>query len=230
MGEIITSLKEFVWDIIGYLIPGFLLILVLNFFLLPKVGVENSFIIDWKALNETYVIIVLAYVLGFVVYSLTLVKISIQDNFIDALKDKYIKLYKYFKKYHSKFWEENFKTSATFQAAKDKLSADGISSANNMKINEVRNIFMSRNPKMDQKVYTFMFRASVFDHTSTIMIVMVILAVLSFFTGCFDKAFMKTETLHMVLYLCFTFLCLRLGNAKRVFYSISQRIPFSNLK
>jgi len=228
MGEIISSLKEFVWDIIGYLIPGFLLIITLNFFLIADIGVENSFILDWEILNPSYIIIVLAYVLGFVVYALTIFKIYVQDIIIDRLKNRWI--CKYLEKYHSKFWEKNFQTSDTFQAAKEKLIAEGISNASNMKINEIRNIFMSRNPEMDQKVYTFMFRSSVFDHTSTIMMLVVLLSILGYFMSFFDIYFMKYEKLHIILYLIFPFLCIRLGNAKRMFYSISQRISMSNLK
>jgi uncharacterized integral membrane protein len=230
MGEIITSLKEFVWDIIGYLIPGFLLAIILNFSLMPSVRVENSFVIEWEILNATYIIIVLAYVLGFVVYSLTLFKIQIQNSLIVLLKNKNLTLYKFFKKYHSEYWEESFLTSATFENAKAKLISEGIASANDMTISEMRNIFMSRNPEMDQKVYTFMFRSSLFDHTSTIMVLIVILAILNCFTSHFAMSFMKTETPHIVLYFCFFLLPARLGNAKRIFYSISKRIPFSNLK
>ncbi|WP_367330720.1 hypothetical protein [Sphingobacterium multivorum] len=228
MGEIISSLKEFVWDIIGYLIPGFLLIITLNFFLMPDIGVENSFILDWEILNPTYIIIVLAYVLGFVVYGLTMFKIYVQDRIIDKFQNKGI--YKYLEKYHSKFWEKNFEISPTFKAAKDKLLAEHISNASNMKINEVRNIFMSRSPEMDQKVYTFMFRSSVFDHTSTIMMLVVVMSIFAYCLSFLDIYFIKYEKLHIVLYLIFPFLCIRLGNAKRMFYSISQRIPMSNLK
>lgn len=228
MGEIISSLKEFVWDIIGYLIPGFLLIITLNFFLIPDIEVKNSFLIDWEIFKPTYIIIVLSYVLGFVVYSLTIFKIFLQDYFIDKSKNK--KIYKYLEKYHSKFWEKSLYISPIFQAAKDKLTTEGISNASNMKINEVRNIFMSRNPEMDQKVYTFMFRSSVFDHTSTIMMLVVVMSILAYIMSFFDIYFIKHEKLHIVLYLIFPFLCIRLGNAKRMFYSISQRIPMSNLK
>ena len=228
MGEIIGSLKEFVWDIIGYLIPGFLLIITLNFFIIPDFNVENNYLIDWEILNPTYVIIVLAYVFGFIVYGLTHFKIYIQDSLITSLEN--FKIHKKIKKYHSKFWEDDFKTSAAFQAAKDKLASIPISNTQNMRINEVRNIFMSRNPEMDQKVYTFMFRASVFDHTSTLMLLVVLLAIISFILHFFGKGFMKSDTIYLILYFCFMFLCVRLGNAKRMFYSISQRIPMSNLK
>lgn len=227
MGDLITSLKEFVWDIIGYLIPGFLLIISLNFFLIPEVGVHNEFMLDWEILNPTYVIIVLAYVFGFIIYGLTHFKIYVQDNIIEKFKDK--KIHSFLEKYHSKFWETGFQKSGTLLAAKDKLITEGIVNAQNMKINEVRNIFMSRNPHMDQKVYTFMFRASVFDHISTIMMLFSLLAFIGFLLGFFDIQFIKFETLHIILYFVFPFLCVRLGNAKRMFYSISQRIPLSNL-
>ena len=43
MGDIIKNIKEFIWDIVGYLIPGFFLIIILNFILSPQIAIENDF-------------------------------------------------------------------------------------------------------------------------------------------------------------------------------------------
>lgn len=228
MGDTISSIKEFIWDIIGYLIPGFLCIIMLNFFLSPSVTVSSSFLINWQQFNITYVIIVLSYALGFIVYSLTLLKITVQDYLIDKLK-KY-KRFKSLEKKHSKYWEIGFKTSATFALAQSFLVSKGFSNATSMQINEVRNILMSRNPEMDQKVYTFMFRSSVFDHISTLMLLFSLLGLIQAVFCLFDVYYIKTDTQYIVLYVLFLFLSSPLGNAKRIFYSMSKRIPFSNLK
>lgn len=227
MEKIIGSLKEFIWDIIGYLIPGFLMIITLNFFLVPTIAVENNFLFDWNVFNTTYIIIVVAYVLGFFTYSLSMVKNDVQDFLIDLLTNT--RFHKRIKKYHSKEWEISFLASELFKAAKQKLEDDGVDNALIMSIKEVRNVFMSKNPEMDQKVYTFMFRSDLFSHISTIIYLVIILFISQLIFNVFEVKFLRLERIHLVLILIFPLFLIPLGNAKRKFYSMSQRIPFSKL-
>lgn len=243
MEDALKSVKEFIWDVVGYLIPGFLLIIALNLLLLPKLAIENKFLFDWKPIQD-YVLVVLSYVLGYVIYSLTIYKIKVQDflidvtskivNYIDRTWFKFIvsnKLSKYFiedmKRKHSESWKEKATNSSSFKAAKDFLKAQNYSEVDNMKFNEVRNILMSRNPEMDQKVYTFMFRSSLFDHISTISIIICLLALIQLNV---NFRFLKTELFFKVFYCLLIVIIPLLGNSKRIFYSIAQRLPISNLK
>lgn len=242
MGEIIQSIKEFVWDIIGYLIPGFAFLVLLNFFAEPNIVVNNNFIFDWNIFGS-YLIIVVSYLLGFVIYSLTIFKIRNQDYLISKLEDLFMnvmfkgeKIKTSFDKYigskHSKYWQESFKVSSTVKSTKEFLKKHDFVEVDKMKLNEMRNILMSRSPEMDEKVYTFMFRSSVFDHLATLLLFICFAA---FTQGVFivfnlNISFLKTQNIHIALYFVFLFLIPLLGNSKRIFYSISQRIPFSNLK
>jgi hypothetical protein len=227
MGDIIKNIKEFIWDIVGYLIPGLVLLILLNLILAPSIRIENEFLIDWKKFEE-FLLILVGYTLGYVIYSITILKIKIQDFLFLKLSQNWIK----FSKYLSFGWEEYFQQSATFNEAKSFLKANGFNDTqvDNMKINEIRNILMSRNPGMDQKVYTFMFRSSLFDHLSTILILVVLCVIIQFgfaFSGIY---FLKISTQFKVLYLIFLILIPLLGNCKRIFFSIAKRIPFFNLK
>lgn len=243
MEDALKSVKEFIWDVVGYLIPGFLLIIVLNLILLPKIGIENKFLFDWKTF-QNYLIIVVSYVLGYVIYSLTIYKIKLQNfmidiivsicNWLERTKCKLIvsnKLAEYLindiKKKHSESWKQNAISSSTFKAAKDFLKNSNYSEVDNMQFNEVRNVLMSRNPDMDQKVYTFMFRSSLFDHISTISIIVCALALMQLFI---DFKFLKTDLMFKVFYCLLIIIIPLLGNSKRIFYSIAQRLPISNLK
>ncbi len=243
MGDALKSVKEFIWDIVGYLIPGFLLIIVLNLILIPKIGIENKFLFDWKAV-ENYVIIVISYVFGYVIYSVTIFKIKVQNYIIDVIVNacdwldnswfEFIvsnKLAKYLinliKSKHSESWKKNATDSSTFKAAKDFLKNNNYSEVDGMKFNEIRNILMSRNPDMDQKVYTFMFRSSLFDHISTISIIICFLALVQLFV---EFKFLKTDFIFKVFYCIVILIIPLLGNSKRIFYSIAQRLPISNLK
>lgn len=228
MEDAIKSLKEFTWDIIGYLIPGFLLIVSFNFIVLPSVGIKNNFLIDWT-LFSNYLIVVLSYILGYIVYSLTILKIRIQDSIFSFFK-KEKTFHKFIRSKHSKSWETNFVDSSTVKSARKHLTDKGYVEVEKMKLNEMRNILMSKDPAMDQKIYTFMFRSSLFDHISTISILIVIVACIQTIFAHFGYKFIKTEGLYKVLYISLVFIVPLLGNCKRTFYSISQRLPFSNLK
>lgn len=240
MGEIIQSLKEFIWDIIGFMIPGFTLIIAFNFLIDPIIAVKNSFIFDWNEFQPILLIIV-SYILGFVIYSLTMFKIKTQDQIIEFLARDSMLLNKlapikfFIQKYivpkHSKNWELKFKESSTVLSAKNFLTKAEYKKVDQMELNEIRNILMSRNPQMDEKVYTFMFRSSVFDHLSTVLLIFSLIFYIQCILILFDIniGILKTETPFKIFYIIAIILIPLLGNCKRLFYSISQRIPFSNL-
>lgn len=247
MVDIIQSLKEFIWDIVGYIIPGFLLIISLNLILNPNFSsIENSFLLDWKIFGD-YLPIVVSYILGYVVYSFTILKINFQDGIIDWIKKLNLKLsqnlprikkllltikipktiYRLISSSHSKHWLKAAEESATFKSAKEFLKRKNYQEVDQMKYNEIRNILMFRNPDMDQKVYTFMFRSSLFDHISTVAVITIIIFAVNYFLG-FN--YVKDEkTIKILIFVLVVFIPL-LGKCKRIFYSISQRIPLSNLK
>ena len=223
MGDIIKNIKEFIWDVVGYLIPGLTLIIVLNLILEPSIGIENDFLIDWVKFEE-FLLLLVGYILGYVVYSITIFKINIQDVVFSKGQR--------FSKYLSFGWEASFRQTSTFEEASLFLKAIGYDATrvDNMKINEIRNVLMSRNPEMDQKVYTFMFRSSLFDHLSTILMLVVLLVVIQFGFSFAGIYFLKISMQFKVLYLIFLILIPLLGNCKRIFFPIAKRIPFSNLK
>lgn len=227
MENIIQNLKEFIWDIIGYLIPGFLLIIVGNFFLIPDIEIYNDFLFDWEYFGP-YLIIVLSYCLGYIVYGITMFKIKIQDNLLDLICS-FIN-FNFFSSRKSGAWRESFEKSGTYANAKKFLSVNGVENIDSFKVNEIRNILMSRDPSMDQKVYTFMFRSSLFDHISTILILTVFTAIFQLLFNVWEFHYMKFDTPYLIIYLIFLFIIPMLGDQKRKFFSISQRIPFSNLK
>jgi hypothetical protein len=227
MENIIQNLKEFIWDIIGYLIPGFLLIICGNFFLMPDIGITKDYLFDWNYFGA-YLIVVLSYCLGYVVYGITMFKISFQDSLIDFVCS--FKVLEFFSSRKSDAWKESFKKSGTFENAKNFLAVNGIENIDSFEVNEIRNVLMSKDPSMDQKVYTFMFRSSLFDHISTILILTVFTAVFQCILSFFGLFFMKFDFPYLVIYVIFIFLIPMLGDQKRKFFSISQRIPFSNLK
>ena len=227
MGDIIKNIKEFIWDVVGYLIPGLVLLIVLNLILEPNVRIENNFLINWKEFDD-FLLLLVGYTLGYVIYSITIFKVKTQDFIFLKLS----KTFNFFSTLLSFGWEDSFHKSSMFNVTKSFLKANNFDDVqvDNMKINEIRNILMSRNPGMDQKVYTFMFRAALFDHLSTIFMIVVLLVILQFGLSFFDVYFLKITIQFKVIYLLFLILIPLMGNCKRIFFSIAKRIPFSNLK
>jgi hypothetical protein len=227
MGDVIKNIKEFIWDVVGYLIPGLVLLIVLNLILEPNIKIENNFLIDWKEFDD-FLLLLVGYTLGYVIYSITIFKVKRQDFIFLKLS----KTFNIFYKFLSFGWEDSFQKSSTFNESKSFLKANDFDDVqvDNMKINEIRNILMSRNPGMDQKVYTFMFRAALFDHLSTIFMIVVLLVIIQFGLSFFDLYFLKITIQFKVIYLLFLILIPLMGNCKRIFFPIAKRIPFSNLK
>ncbi|WP_322969419.1 hypothetical protein [Faecalibacter sp. LW9] len=231
MEDALKSIKEFIWDILGYLIPGITLVILFNFIISPEIITNDNFIFDWEEFKN-YLILVIAYVLGYLIYSLSIFKLKIQNFVIEKINiPESNKLFKYIniliKSKHGDFWRENIENEAFYISAKDFLKANNYSEIDNMKYNNIRNILMSRNPEMDQKVYTFMFRSALFDHISTIFYLIVLMVILQL---NIDYKFLKTDLIHKVFYVSTLVLIPLLGNCKRIFYSIAQRLPISNLK
>lgn len=222
------SLKEFIWDIIGYIIPGAFLLIVFNFCLAKSEFEYESFLIDWRVFGNSLVVIV-SYVLGYIVYSFTKYKIFLQDKLINFIiylnfsKDNFVT--RFLKKRHSEDWKEKFKDSKLYEATITKLKND-YPTIDKMEINEVRNILMTKNPTQSEVIYTFMFRASIFDHISTIFILILIVYFLQFFTSI---EILKNDIQHRYIYLSMLISVPLLGNSKRFFFPKAMRIPFSNL-
>ena len=222
------SLKEFVWDIIGYLIPGAFLLITLNFCLDKREFEYDNFLIDWDAFGTSLVVIV-SYVLGYLVYSFTKYKIYLQDRLIKFIiylnfgRDNFIT--RFFKKRHSEEWKEKFKNSKLYEAAITKLKVE-YPTIDKMEINEVRNILMSKNPTQSETIYTFMFRSSIFDHVSTIFILVLFIYLIQVFTSV---ELIKNSIQYKYIYFCMLISVPLLGNSKRFFFPKAMRIPFSNL-
>jgi hypothetical protein len=66
MGDVIKNIKEFIWDVVGYLIPGLVLLIVLNLILEPNIKIENNFLIDWKEFDD-FLLLLVGYTLGYVI-------------------------------------------------------------------------------------------------------------------------------------------------------------------
>ena len=223
MKNVIESLKEFVWDILGYLIPGAFFLITMNLCIKPDLCIPKNFLIDWELFENTLVIIS-CYILGYIVYSLTELKNNFQDSIIKLIPNKENFIIKYVKTKHSQNWESNFINSELFKASKLKLIKE-YPNIEKMKITEIRNILISKNPEQTKILYTFKFRALMFDHISTIF---TLIGAICFIQLISTIEILKNENSFKYLYVLMFLMIPLLGNSKRFFYPKSMRIPFSN--
>jgi len=90
--------------------------------------------------------------------------------------------------------------------------------------NSYRNIAMSETPESNQLVYTFMFRAELFDQLHTIAVLTSVFGVFaSILSYCVDF-FADFNFYWLVLFLILVF---SLRSGWKRFYTISMNIPFS---
>lgn len=208
------SFKEFVWDIIGYLLPGSFLLIILS------ACVDIAFFFDAAIINEKtnlfpFAFIVISYLLGHVVYG------------FGWLKERTLKRWSYTKKI-----EKSVSARDAFKLSKEliikALAAKGVvNDLRNATVRDVRNLAMSFVPEADQKVYSFTFRSELSNHIGNISWVVGLLGIVSFFWKNIPLKIFLTTTNHIILYVCLIFAYILLRETRNRFYAISIGIPFS---
>jgi hypothetical protein len=145
------SLKEFIWDVIGYFIPGIYVIILLSVLVLPEYFVQTP-LIDKKDSAVNFVVLIIAYILGYLIYGL------------GEWKEK-----QRGKKSFMETIQANMPNSVSYKLATELLQAKVSATTTTLQVStmtpkEVRNLAMSYAPDADKKVYTFMFRSDLARH------------------------------------------------------------------
>ncbi|MGE0077637.1 MAG: hypothetical protein AB7S48_07245 [Bacteroidales bacterium] len=219
MGELkgfFDSFKEFIWDIIGYLIPGLYLILVLSICIKQEFYSSSDYI-GFDIGLSTFFLITIGYVLGYVIYGFSWWKESILGKY----------------SYRERI-EKEFQDKTTYKICKDliekkiKRQDNNQSPIEKMSLRELRNIVMSYIPESDQKIYTFTFRSELSNHIGNISLIIGLVGILSRYMP-FLRFFSIMETNKTVTLFYFSLLIafFLLRYTRNRFYEISIKIPFS---
>lgn len=208
------SFKEFIWDIIGYLLPGSYILILLS------ICINSDFFIPLSLGSKTtdfypYVFIIISYLLGHVAYG------------FGWFKEEILGKYSYVKKI-----EKQVATRKGFLLAKGLISKalllKGITDdLNNATVRDIRSIAMSFIPEQDQKIYTFTFRSDLSNQTGNISILVGILGLFFSIIKCIPFTLFKTDTKYIVLYICLIIAYFFLRQTRNRFYAISIGLPFS---
>lgn len=220
MGNWIESLKILIWDLVGFLIPGFFLIFILDLFLIDGISIKFTYLSN--VVKEEYILLLICYILGFVVTSINSLKVTIKNTLKKVLKRR-INCRCCIKK------KENIVLNKElYQSIKRKVKRiDPDIDPEKLTVRELRNIMMSLHPNQSDIVYTFRFRSVVYDSIATGLAIILLLALVH---TIFSVNIVKCGSTYTVLYILMLILIPILNKSRNSFYSRSMRVPFSNIK
>lgn len=208
------SFKEFIWDIIGYLLPGSYILILLSvcvneeYFVTPSLGTgTNDFL--------PFIFVVVSYLLGHVAYG------------FGWFKEGLLGKYSYVKKIEAKVASRKA-FALSKELISNSLKAKGITEDfNNATVRDLRSIALSFIPEQDQKIYTFTFRSDLSNQTANISFIIGILGLIFSIFSSIPASIFKTDTAHIIIYLCLIFCYFFLRQTRNRFYAISVGLPFS---
>ncbi len=156
ISKLVEALKEFFLEILGYLIPGLMLIICVYISLQDK----TKHYLSQSPLINDLLLIVFGYVFGYVLYGIAhtrdnimrkIIKRIKRNNKLDEIEQKISEM-------------QVFKTSLGI--LKKMLNIEFSSGSNDIKktVRDVRSLVMSFIPGSDKKIYTFMFRSELCNH------------------------------------------------------------------
>lgn len=180
MEKVIEAIKEFFFDIIGFLFPGFIFLIIGKYVFTFPISINES---------QPTVVFIVAYIFGYLVFSLSQIKESLLKK-ISACKWIFVKI----KILTEDDIIKDLSTKETFLLASKIIREKTIvedRSLNDYK--SLRNVAMSGSPDTDKKVYTFMFRAELFNQLHTISLIVLIALVIHYILSLTYAQFLPSK-------------------------------------
>ena len=212
MEKFVEAIKEFFFDIVGFLLPGLIIIIAGEFI--------YNISIDSETLNPI-IILAIAYVIGYLIFALTLLK----DEWINSIST-WSFLPNWLKPFSFQRALEELSQSDTYLLASEIIknkTSEG--SLNLINYRSLRNIAMSASPEADKKIYTFMFRSELFNQLHTISVFFLFSAIFIDIISCTTKYY--SDNIGIVWIFLFLISALVLRKGWKRFYIIAMGIPFS---
>jgi len=213
LSKSLEEIGKYFNEILGYLLPGLTLVVIIIFFLDPdQIPDKESFLN-----SNVLLLILLSYVIGYVVYGISLTKERIIKNI------KFIKN-------DDKIIKQKISAQEDFRLSKQKLKAlIPEMDMEKLTFNDIRNFAMAYVPEVDQKIYTFMFRSDLFKHTKDIFLFVSIWGFLSYISNKFINInlFFRTNDINIYLIMILFILTFPLNEGKKRFLMIAYKIQFN---
>lgn len=219
--EIIEAIKEFFFDIIGYLIPG---AVAMSFILLCAPGASFDIILAKVRVDPSIIYLIVSYCLGYVVYGLAIMR----DKLIDKIK--WIE--------SPKRMSSRIKESLQYKIAVEVLKSLWMGSVliskkhkdiEKFDMRETRGAVMAYIPEVDTKIYTFMFRSELSNHLNVLLL---LISMLGFLSLLINKIFpylliLIVEPGYILFYSVAFLFSFFLHKTRMRFLSITYNIPFT---
>lgn len=215
----VDSIKEFSFDILGFITPGAVALLYILF------SIDESILLKFQntSISETQyslAFFLISYIFGYIAMGLSLIKIKMCINNYQFKIENMI--------YNSNLFKDTI-------IKYNNINPD-LKDQSNIKTKELRTRIMSYIPEADNKIYGFRFRSDLCEHTLTILITFACIFLMTF--ACiFLKNYNSNDIIeaHLVKYDSMFFYfhcaviisCLFLIPVRNRFYDITMRIPFS---
>jgi len=214
--NLFEALKEFIWDVIGYFLPGMYAIILVSVIVNPEYFIKTPLLSE-KDEGINFITVILAYILGYVIYGISEAKENVRGK----------------KSYTGKIEEAISKTKnyeLASQLLQKKIDASAVAvKVSDLEMKEVRNIAMSYAPESDKKVYTFMFRCELSRHIANTSFLIggmsLLLVIIHMISGKLN--IINYDGVHIVLYIFLVAIFYALNVTRDRFYRIAMSIPFS---
>ncbi len=208
--NIIDSIKDFSFDVIGYLLPGMIIVGYILFSINPKLISELNTSLINERLGPTFHFII-SYILGYVAMGLSLLKIKIftKCNYQSVIENKIQKT-------------SLFKDALNHYKKENKIE-------NELNVRELRTLVMSFIPETDNKIYSFRFRSDLCENILTPLICLSIsFLIISIFQMNSNLFIVNIGSIFIGMHLIILIvICGLLILVRDRFYDITLRIPFS---
>jgi len=227
--DAILTIKTFFLEVLGFLIPGFFFTCSLSLCLSDNL--QNYIIKLIKVDYINYIVLIISYVTGYFLYGVFELKRAMFSILGKPMILSKLRVFTTQKVDHK--LNNEIPKSTEFKISYNLLLKHlGLSDAElpNTNYRTIRNIMMSYFPGLDNKIYTFMFRADLSKNIATSLQLMSVLGLVSILYEKWSlyDAPLKNDYHHIFLYIILILIAIPLNKTYERFYGIAMRIIFSN--
>lgn len=210
------SFKEFVWDIVGYVLPGSYLLVLLSICVNEHLFIKIKIILKTEDFN-LYIFLLGSYLLGYIVYGLSI------------LKEKKLGNKSYMKKIENSIYNRKSINWAREILLKKFTYVNIDEDLSSASLRDLRSLVMSFIPEADQKIYTFTFRSDISNNVANISLLLGVFGIFSCIINAINSAFLffNTGISFVIFYICLIVSYYLLIQTRNRFYAISMSVPFS---
>lgn len=222
ISDAIDAIKSFFLDIIGYFIPGFFAIVVLDYCVRPDFKYDINNLGVGEEWNQ-FLIIFFSYIIGHVIYSAS----DFVDWIIRKLKFLNLKSVDSIESDIEKSHEVEIARVALRELMKRQDGSPAFDEVkfSSLKARNLRSIVMSYIPESDTKIYTFMFRSELCKNISCFAFLFGSFSLLSLMNSW--NSFVILDGAHISIYFLLIICSYFLAKTRMRFLAIAYKIPFS---